>query len=473
MRDSSQNGSSFIHTIQIIALAISIGCVVLFLCSKYWHYKKIAEITGDMGAFFEKYQEGSKDLITQKANLDNPIPLKNYGILEKCDEVQSMFSSQKSVCELPLGELDVKTEFKKPYLYTYTYVHFNDIYKRLSCEQFLNVGWQKVLPAYYWGEHGYIGVLSENTSGQMFFSNDADDIAQKGAQKDPTPEHAKEVCDYCKNSRYCTVLFLFEMVDKSDKTVFPAEFAGENPDGGEQEEVSKDGNTYTKTKGDVKEVVTYQDGGIFSGATFSGGAISRVYEGTWTSQGITSYKSYTDPSKTNLAKKVDNITYDKKGNVTSYEKDSQKFLLIGDSADCLILDNSTNTKKLGDCSKPFQDEVSFVVLNYDEKGLLSEISSEGGENSLYKFLYDPLDSKLIGYCDKVSGECRNVVDGKTVQDILKHDVPDTIGKFNKMYKDVKEDTSVKPARKKHRILTKEEALKYVKDKDNQVRVKFK
>ena len=40
--------------------------------------------------------------------------------------------------------------------------NFNDIYKKRSCEQFLNVGWQGVLPAYLWGKHGYIAIASDS-----------------------------------------------------------------------------------------------------------------------------------------------------------------------------------------------------------------------------------------------------------------------------------------------------------------------
>ncbi|HCU59291.1 MAG TPA: hypothetical protein DIC64_04850 [Alphaproteobacteria bacterium] len=471
MRDSSQFGGSLLNTVGFILIAICVGSFVAYASLQIWHHRKMAEITTNMTEFFQKYQEELPELIKQHANISSPIALKSYGLLEKCENVQSMFDTQKSVCKLPLGELDVTTEYSQADFRTYIYVHFNDILKRRSCKQFLNANWPDRLPSSLWGERGYMGILSENTTGEIYYSNEA---AEGETPQKPAPAVADFICKLCQNSRYCSIQFFFG-VPLEEKVKFPSEFAGENKSAeGQEGKVTKEGeNTYVKTVGDTQEVVTYNDNGTYSGATFTGGYAANVYEGTWTSQGITSYKSYTDVAKTNVSKQLDNIKYDKDGNVSSYEKDSQKYLLIGDSSDCLILDNVTNTKKLGDCSEPFKNEISFVVLNYDENGLLSEISSQGGEDALYKFIYDPMDGKLIGYCDKIKGGCRNVVDGKTVKDILKHNVPDTIGKFNTMYKDVKEESLEKPKRKKHKVLTREEAMKYVKEKDNQIKIKFK
>jgi len=469
MRDSSQHGVSFLKAAGVVFAAVGVCTVLIYWGTQLWHYKEVSETTKIMGAFFEKYRTGVADLAKEKANIMGPLALKNHNLLDQCEQTVSMFSNQKAVCKLPLGEFDVTANYEEFHLYTYVYVHFNDIYKRQSCKQFLMAGWQDILPTNFWGEYGYIGVISENTKGEMFFSNDKR-TPQQGTDVKIRSAQADAVCNVCRNSRYCTIQFFFDYPESVENVTFPAKFVGENEKDGE---ITREGNTFTKTNGDFQEVVTYQDGGIFSGATFSGGALSSVYRGTYTPRGITSYTSYTNVNNEKTINKIDNITYDQNGKIESYEKDSQKFLLMGDATDCLILDNTSNTKKLGDCSTPFQNEISFVILNYDERGLLSEISSEGGENSLYKFIYDPLSGKLIGYCDKVNKDCHNVVDGQTVKDILKHDVPETIGKFNSLYKELKEPTETKPERKKHRILTREEALKYVKEKDNKVQLKFK
>ncbi len=480
MYNSDQKGRSFLATIGVMAFAIAIIAVVIFWSLQIIHYKKINEIVTTTSDFFQKFQDNAKELVRQKAQLNTPASLKNYGLIDDCKEIPSMFSRQKYVCKLPLGEMDVSTQFDDPYLYTYVYVHFNDMYKRRSCEQFLGVAWQDILPAYLWGQNGYIGVLSENTKGKIYFSNNEKYIQDDGAMKKPTPEHTKAVCKLCTKSRYCSIQFTFELADESQKVTFPSEFVGENEEEGKEgenegeEEVSQDGNTYTKTDGDFKEVVTYSSNGTFSGGTFSGGAFRSAYEGTYSPSGITSYTSYSDINKTNISKKIDNITYDSKGNVLSYEKDAKKVYLIGNADDCLIMDDENNARKFAHCEKLFAEETSSLTLNYDSQGRLSEVLSEGAEDASYSFVYDDLTGELVSYCQKDKG-CSQVTDKDKIKDILKQDIPTTIGQFNTLYKTNIEMGTVteKPAKPKHRILTREEALKYTKESGNKVKVTFK
>ncbi len=477
MRDFSQKGSSLFNTIGSVLIVVCVCFFAALWCLRSWHDIKLVEITTYMRTFFQKYYDGSTDLMKEKARLYSPIALKNYELLEQCDEALSFFGNNRVVCKLPLGEFDFLAEYQKPSLNTEVYVHFNDIYKKRSCEQFLNVGWQNVLPAYLWGKHGYIAITSENTKKQMYFSKDEEIIKKEGAQESPTPEFTSFVCGLCKKSRYCTIQFFLELSENSvnsSNVTFPAEFVGENKEQSDgQGEVTKEGDTYIKTNGDYQEVVTYQDGGIFSGATFYGGAISSVYEGTYTAQGITSYQSYTDVNKTNQLRKINNITYGKDGKVNSYEQDSKKFLLLDSSDNCLVVDTASNAKKMGHCAEPFQEKVSFMSLNYNENGLLNEISDEQNGDKLFTFDYDQNTGKLIGYCDVSSGKCQVVKEGQNIKDIISQDVPETIGKFNNLYKQQDQRTSDNGSKPKYRVLTKTEALKYVKDKDNKIKVKFK
>ena len=113
---------------------------------------------------------------------------------------------------MPLGELDFKAEYVVSKLYTYVYVTFTDIYKKNSCRQFLSAEWEKVLPKSWWGDEGYIGIISENTNGKMYFSYNSDYIRNDGAELNPSAKHLKEVCRECKKSRYCTIMF-FSVVE--------------------------------------------------------------------------------------------------------------------------------------------------------------------------------------------------------------------------------------------------------------------
>ena len=470
MRDICEKGRSLVHTIGLLMLIAVLSAFGIFVITVFWHHSKISDMTSFMGEFFQKYQENVQDLLRQKASLNGPTFLKNYGLIDQCDESVSMFDRQKTVCRLPLGEFDLTTSFDNPYMYTLVSVHFNDMYKRQSCEQFLRVGWEKVLPPYFFGDNGYIGTVAENNQGKVYFSYNPKYIAE-GAQRIPTEDHLKSVCKICKKSRYCTIQFSLELSEKTiGQVIFPSELAGDSEKTADDEnaEISQEGDTYTKTSGDYQEYVTYNSNGTFSGATYSGGSLGVTYEGTYNSRGITSYKSYTDANKTNLVKKIDNITYDKDGNIQSYQRDSKKIVLIGNADDCLIMDGNNNGKQFGHCEDIFADAVSSLSLNYDKDGRLSEVSTDGAESNSYKFIYDA-NGKLIRYCNAATQECYSVPEGRTIQDIIKQNVPETINKFDKLYNPVEEQ----PSKPRRRIYTYEEALEKAKDNGNTIKMMFK
>ena len=473
MRDISERGRSLVNTIGLLMLVAVLTALGTFLATVLWHQAKINEVSQFMGEFFQKYQDNAPDLFRQKANLNGPTFLKNYGLVDQCDEAVSMFDRQKTVCRLPLGEFDLTTTIENPNMYALVSVHFNDMYKRQSCEQFLRIGWEKVLPASFFGQNGYIGTAAENEAGKMYYSNNQKFIDSEGAQRAPTENHLKAVCKICRKSRYCTIQFSLELSEKSlGKVTFPAELTGDDEkseeDNEAEAEVTKEGDTYTKTMGGYTEYVTYNSNGTFSGSTYSGGSLGVTYNGTYNSQGITSYTSYKDAGKTDISKKIDNITYDQKGNIQSYEKGSQKIVLIGNADDCLMMDSKNNAKQFGHCAELFQNEVSLLSLNYDENGRLSEVSTDGAETNSYTFIYDAA-GKLSRYCEATTKECYTVPEGKTIKDIIKQDIPETLGKFDKIYNTIEEKTS-KPRR---RIYTYEEALERVKDEGNTVKIMFK
>ena len=472
MKRVSESGRSFLSTMGLVFAITSIVLMAGVGYSFYWHYQKICEITGAIGDFFREYQTNAADLIKTQAHMNGPLFLKNYGMVKDCSESTSMFDHSKVVCKFPLGEWDLNTSFDEPYLHTQVYVHFNDPYKRLSCQQFLNVAWQDILPSYFWGENGYIGVIAEDTKGKMYFSHNLSYIQKDGAQKRPTHDHTRQVCKLCRKSRYCSVIFSFEIKETDLSQVnFPAEFAGDksNSDKLHPSKVQKNGNTYTKTTGDISEVVTYGQNGTFSGTVYTGGSVDFVYDGTYTPQGITSYTRYASGDRSKIDKQINNIAYDSKGHVQSYQKGAQKFLLIGNADDCLIVDEDNNAKHLGKCQELFNNEVSSFTLDYDEQGRLRTVKHEGAQDDSYTLTYDETSGALKEYCRQSDGQCFDIKDNQTLQDILAADIPSTLDQLTTRY-DLSDD---KPQKPKRRIYTKEEALKAVKETGNTVRMKFK
>ena len=476
MRQNCESGRSLVASIGVFLAMAAATCIGIYWLSEIRHHLKLAETISIMRDVFQKYREKSPELLKQQNRLSGSLFLKNYRIMEECKEISSMFSSVKKVCKMPLGQLDVSISSEKSDVYTYVSVTFNDFYKRRSCVQFLNAEWESFLPKSLFGKNGYIGVVSENSTGEIYFSPNPALMTSNIVGIDQRKKHIKDVCKVCKGSRYCDIQFFFDLRETMQETTFPSEFVGENEetDDADDQEVTKDGNTYTKTSGDHKEVVTYNDNGTFSGGTFSGGFSTSSYQGTYDFHGITSYTSYTDSSKKNIINKIEGITYDKDGKVNSYKKDSRKFFLIGTADDCLIVDDMDSAKRLGRCDKLFQDEVSSVVLNYDENGLLSGIVTEGKDSSSYTFIYDKITGQLISYCDTKSGNCLKIKDGQTIKDIIKQEVPETVDKFDVIYKQMMPEPSAEPQQKpRRRFYTKAEALKASSKKGNKVRISFK
>ena len=476
MRFNSQVGKSFLEA---LAVFLGVSLAFGFGFSKYTqdkHHEDMLKIVETMHTFFERYETCAPDIFKQTSLPSGSTLVKGYDLMDECDEKASLFNKYKKVCAFGLGEVDIMPTVSYKRAQTEVYVHFFDMYKKYSCRQFLSVGWEKVLPKKWWDNGGYIGVISENTRGKMYFSRNPEYIRNDGAEENPTREHMKAVCNTCKGSRYCSILFSFAFDEDMLKNVtFPAEFVGENEtEEGKETEVSKDGSTYTKTSGDKKEVVTFGPKS-FSGATYSGGALTSVYEGTYSPRGITSYTSYSDAARRHVVQKISNISYDKNGKVQFYEKDAKKILLTGNADDCLIMDDANIARRFGICKYLFKEEKSSLFLQYDEKGLLKEVIMDGKDKKAYTFSYDEYTGELTNYCEADGKKCHKVRNGRKIKDIIKQNIPETTKKFDSLYMPHNPPITSAPNanRTKQRIMTREEALKHVKDKGNKVKVILK
>lgn len=211
MRKISQAGYSLLMNLGLFSLVLFVLGICVYWISLYQHKEGIEEVVQTVSNFYGSYGEMAPQMISKRVHLENPIHLKTYGLLSSCKEEESFFDKNRKICQIPLGELDVRIDYVYPFSYTYMYVHFTDMYKRSSCEQFLSAEWEKIVPKEWWGTDGYIGVISENTSGKMYFSHNEDYIAQDGAEENPTKKHRHQVCKVCKNSRYCSVLLFFTL----------------------------------------------------------------------------------------------------------------------------------------------------------------------------------------------------------------------------------------------------------------------
>ncbi len=209
MRKISQSGYSLLANLGFLALFLIAFGFCAYWVSLYQHKKGIVEVVNTVSEFYQSYQEKAEDLLKKRIAFDAPIYLKSYELLPSCVEEQSLFDKRRKVCKTPLGEIDIKIDYVYPFSYTYVYTHFTDIYKRNSCEQFLSAEWEKVVPKNWWGQQGYIGVISETTPGKMYFSYNNNYITRDGAQISPTKDQRHQICKVCKKSRYCSVLMFF------------------------------------------------------------------------------------------------------------------------------------------------------------------------------------------------------------------------------------------------------------------------
>lgn len=467
MSFNTQVGKSFL---EIFGVLIGLAVVAGLGFSKYTqdsHHQSMLKIVETMHTFFEKYSVQAPDIFKQSSVTNGAAFIKSYQLMDDCKDVPSFFNQYNRVCAFDLGEVDVKTEVSVDKVHTEVFVHFLDMYKKHSCRQFLAVGWQKVLPKGWWKAQSYIGVVSENTNGKMYFSHNSEYIRNDGAQENPTPQHLKNVCDTCKGSRYCSILFSFTLDDDVLKNVtFPAEFVGAKEKTDDKDaKVTKNGSTYTKTTGNRKEVVTFSNN-TFKGTTYSGGHVTGSYRGTYSPRGITSYASYNAPG--NKIREINNIKYGKDGKVQSYDQGTKKIFLTGNAHDCLIMDNISNAKKFANCADLFHDEKSSMLLQYDNKGRLNQIVLDGADKKAYTFAYNEYTGELTDYCEEDGKKCHKVAKGKTLKDIIHRDVPMNVEKFDPLWK-----TEQKNGSGRRPVLTKEELLKRVKDQGNKVKIIMK
>ena len=469
MSFNAQVGKSFFEAFGVVAV---LACVCGFGFAKYTqdkHHEDMLKIVATMHTFFEKYSVQAPDIFKQSTVANGAKFIKTYGLMDECKESPSFFNKYQNVCAFELGEVDVKTNIGADSVQTEVFVHFFDMYKKHSCRQFLAVGWEKVLPKGWWKSESYIGVVSENTNGKMYFSHNSNYIRNDGAQENPTQQHLKNVCDTCKGSRYCSILFSFVLDDDVLKHVtFPAEFTGEKEKPNEKnEKVTKKGSTYTKTSGNVKEVVTYGNNNTFKGVTYTGGRITSTYQGTYSPRGITSYVSH-DTSGRNRST-INNISYDKNGKVQGYEKGSKKIFLTGNAQDCLIMDSANNAKKFANCADLFHDEKSSMLLQYDGKGFLREIVMDGAEKKTYALKYDEYTGELTDYCEENGKKCHKVSKGKTLKDIVKRDIPTSVEKFEPLWK----QNGKNGEGSQRRVISKDEIARRVKDQGNSIKIIMK
>lgn len=215
MRRNSQSGNSFAGTLGHFFIFAVVCAIGIYFLSVQKHEKRIEKVVASMTGFFQKYQENLPEYVRQRTHISNSKFLEKMGLVEECRERESVFDKNKKVCKLSLGEMDVSTKYDKHHYYTYVYVHFTDIYKVKSCSRFLSIGWERILPRTWWGKEGYIGVISESTAGKIYFSLNPEYIRNDGAEITPTQQHLEEICGVCKGSRYCSVLFFFDVNENS------------------------------------------------------------------------------------------------------------------------------------------------------------------------------------------------------------------------------------------------------------------
>ena len=202
-----------ISSLTIVKILVSVAIVAGLLsygAYKGLHYYKNEQTIKLMETFFEQYQEHIASFVKEDTKIRSITQLKSLGLMQDCETKPSTFNRTKQVCALPLGEIDVSSESNDAKYYSFVYVHLTDTQKKDSCRRFLSNGWQGKLPRKWFGKESYIGVISENTNGRIYFSLNEEWIRQDGAERNPSEEHLKEVCSTCENSRYCSILFAFD-----------------------------------------------------------------------------------------------------------------------------------------------------------------------------------------------------------------------------------------------------------------------
>ena len=210
-----RNGLSFSQILKRLMFLSVLVCFVFYVVHKNLHPYYVAQTIEKVQNFFVRYNERLSDFVDNNASFKNLEQLQSFHLMPDCKTKTSAFNQNVEVCALPLGEIDASFQSTDDRLYAFVYVHFTDIYKENSCRQFLSNDWERKMAKIWFGEEGYIGVVSENTQGKIYFSLNRKWIREDGAERNPTEDHLRQVCKVCRKSRYCTIIFAFD-VDKQE-----------------------------------------------------------------------------------------------------------------------------------------------------------------------------------------------------------------------------------------------------------------
>ena len=205
-----EKGISSVAISKILVFVIIIAGFLSYGAYRGLNYYNTNKTIQKISDFFAQYQKNLDSFVTNSTKINQASDLKNLSLMPDCETKPSTFNRAKQVCALPLGEIDVNSESNEAKFYTFVYIHFTNMQKEESCKRFLAHAWEKTLPQNWFGEESYIGVISENTTGKIYFSHNEEWIREDGAELNPTEEHSKEICQLCQDSRYCSVLFAFD-----------------------------------------------------------------------------------------------------------------------------------------------------------------------------------------------------------------------------------------------------------------------
>lgn len=205
---NSETGHSLLQILSTILVLAVVGATLTVWGTDIYRKAKLSGTMTDFSVLLSNFSRQSPELIQKKENVKSVLFFKLNNIFPQCEIQDSELASENKSCRLPLGEFTGDITYADSSLYTYLYVHFTDMYKKRNCNAFLSYGWEKIIPADWWGEYGYIGVLSETDDGKMFYALN-DEFASEGAKKNPTEKDAKNACSICEDSRYCSIMFFF------------------------------------------------------------------------------------------------------------------------------------------------------------------------------------------------------------------------------------------------------------------------